>query len=114
MTVSVPVKIASGSGVRSIAISAKYDPNVVIARTVQLSGSAANGTLNASLSLPGTLIASASVLKTIATKTEVFRVAFMAVGPCASATDLLITSCLLDGGAVGCRNTTGRIVVNCP
>jgi hypothetical protein len=114
MTVSVPVKIASGSGVRSIAISATYDPNVVVARTVQLSGSAANGTLNASLSVPGTLIASATVLKPITTKTEVFRVAFVAVGPCASATDLLITSCRLDRGAVGCRNTTGRIVVNCP
>jgi hypothetical protein len=50
----------------------------------------------------------------VSTKREVFRVSFEAVGACDSATDVQITSCLLDGGAAGCKTGNSHIVVRCP
>lgn len=112
-TVSVPVKISAGSGVRFVTMVATYDPEVVVAGPVNLSLDAGGGSVTANLSTPGTLSVSAALVEPMTASGLLFEVPFTAVGPCRSRTDIEITSCVLDGGAVACRTRNGRIRVRC-
>lgn len=112
-TVSVPVRISAGSGVRFVTLVATYDPGVVVAGPVNLSVEAGDGSVSANLSAPGTLSVSAALQQPITASGVLLDVPFTAVGPCRSRTDIEITSCVLDGGAVECRTRSGRIRVRC-
>lgn len=112
-TVSVPVRISAGSGVRFVTLVATYDPGVVVAGPVNLSVDAGDGSVSANVSAPGTLSVSAALQQPITASGVLLEVPFTAVGPCRSRTDIEITSCVLDGGAVECRTRNGRIRVRC-
>ena len=112
-TVTVPVRISGGSGVRFITLTATFDPSVVALGAIDLSVEAGTGSISAGLAVPGTLSIAANLDQPVTERGDLFEVSFVAVGECRSRTDIVITSCLLDGGAVGCRSRNGRIRVRC-
>lgn len=111
--VTVPVKISAGSGVRFATLTATFDPGVVAVRGVDLSADAGTGSISADVATPGNLSVAASLSQPMTHRGVLLDVSFSAVGPCKSETDVLITSCVLDGGAVGCRTRDGRVRVRC-
>jgi hypothetical protein len=111
--VTVPVKISAGSGVRFVTLTATFDPDVVAVGWVDLSADAGPGSISANIATPGNLSVAASLAQPMTDRGVLLDVSFEAVGPCKSETDVLITSCVLDGGAVGCRPRDGRVKVRC-
>ena len=112
-TVSVPVLIASGSGVRQFALHITFDPSVAAVQDVELSPDAGTGTLDADFSTPGDLTISAVLGQPMTAAGALVDVSFSAVGSCPSSTALTVVSCELDGGAVGCEPGEGSFLVGC-
>jgi hypothetical protein len=112
-TVSVPINIAMGSGVREFTLRLDFDPKVVAAQNVLLAADAGTGTLDVNLSTPGVLTISAALLQPMTGGGALVDVAFTAVGSCSSSTVLAITSCTLDGGALGCLPNDGYLATSC-
>ena len=95
-------------------LSATFDSRVVTIGSVNLSADAGAGTVAASFSTPGTLIALATLLQPMTASGTLLNASFTAVGACGAASAIHITSCVLDGGAVGCTPRDGVITVRCP
>jgi Cohesin domain len=112
-TVTVPVEISAGSGVRFVTLVATFDAAVVVPGPAGLATDAGEGSVATNFSTPGTLSVSAVLQQPMTTKSVLFDVPFTAVGPCRSRTDIAITACGLDGGAIECRTSDGRIRVRC-
>ena len=112
-TVSVPVNIAAGSGVRQFALRVAFNPAVVAVQKVQLSAAAGSGTLDANFATPGDLTVSATLLQPMTTGGALVNISLTTVGSCRSSTVLDLASCVLDGGALGCQPSDGSITVRC-
>jgi hypothetical protein len=112
-TASVPLTIAAGSGVRRFAVRVTFDSSVVTAQDVQLSGDVGAGTVDRDLSTPGEVTVTGTLLQPMTAAGALADITFLTVGQCPSSTLLTITSCSLDGGAIGCRPNDGQLRVRC-
>jgi hypothetical protein len=113
VAVSVPIRIAAGSNIQELAVVVDFDPTVVAVQNVELSTTAGAGTLASDFAIPGALVVTASLTQPLSAGGAVVNVFFTAVGACRASTALHIASCVLDGGAVGCAPSDGRIAVRC-
>ena len=110
--VSIPINIATGSGVRSFALHIAYDPSVVTVQDVQLSTDAGPGSLDADYNTPGDLAVAATLQQPMTGSGALVNVTLAATDVCPEATGLNITSCVLDG-AIGCQPSDGSLAVAC-
>jgi hypothetical protein len=99
--------------VRTFALNVHYDPSVVEVDRVALSGAAKPGTLTPTNPHPGELALVGMLAKPMQDGGTLLTITFNAVGECATWSALQITSCLLDGGGIGCRPSDGDVTVNC-
>jgi hypothetical protein len=112
-TVSVPVNIESGSGVRQFSLRVAFDPTVIAVQDVRLSADAGAGQIDSSIASVDAVSVSATLQQPMTAGGALVEMSFTAVGSCKSSTALDITTCVLDGGAIGCRPIDGALQVRC-
>jgi hypothetical protein len=109
----VPLAIDAGSGVRRFAIRVAFASDVVGVVDATLSTLAGDGTLDVSQGSPGEIMLAGSLAAPMNLGGSLVDIVFEGVGPCKTSTNLTISSCVLDDGAIGCQPQDGSVVLSC-
>jgi len=109
----VPLSIGAGSSVDRFAIDVAFDPTVVSVVAAQLSSLAGAGTLALTVNGPGDVLLTGSLVAPLTAGGSIVDLTFAGVGSCSTSSALVIASCTLDDGAIGCAPQNGSISVRC-
>ena len=112
-TTVVPLSIQAGSGVHRFAIDVAFNPTAVGLVAAQLSSLAGAGTLNLTVNGPGDVLLTGSLVAPFTAGGSLVDLTFGGAGACPTSSALVIASCTLDDGAVGCAPRNGSIDVRC-
>jgi len=112
-TTVVPLSIGSGSGVHRFAIDVAFDPIVVSVVAAKLSSLAGVGTLNLTINGPGDVLLTGTLVAPFTAGGSIVDLTFAGGGSCPTSSALVIASCTLDDGAIGCAPQNGSISVRC-
>ena len=112
-TLTMPVTIASGSGVSQLALTVTFDPSVVAVQDAEVSAAAGPGTVTTDTTVSGAVTLWISLAQPMTAGGSLVDITFVAVGACPASTGLDITSCVLDAGAITCQPSDGQVSLLC-
>lgn len=110
-TATVPLRIAAGSGVQRIELRLAYDPAVLAVPELELVSGAGAGSLETDHSIPGELAITATLAEPLRGDGHLLDLTVLALAAAPSSTQLAITACTLDHGAIGCAPRDALVTI---